>query len=237
MSWLDRKTVAIIGASGGIGQAAAKTLAAHNARLVLGGTRDEALEALSAELDGDGNDVIHRRVDVTSEHEVRSFFEHAERSFGRLDALVNLAGVSIPSPVADMSEEQYDRTLDINLKGSFLCAKYFVHHSDAAAGGKIIHVGSMAAKRANANAPMYCTAKAAVNMFSQGLALQLIEKNIRVTTLNPGATDTAFWGERQVPKEKFMTPQDVADVLLFVLQADPRIVIHEINFESFAFFK
>lgn len=237
MSWLDRKVVAIVGASGGIGQATARTLAAHNARLVLGGTRGEALEALSRELDMEQADVVHRELDVTNEHDVQSFFEHAKQSFGRLDALVNLAGVSIPSSVAEMSEEQYDRTLDINLKGSFLCAKYFVRHSEAAAGGKIIHIGSMAAKRANANAPLYCTAKAAVNMFSQGLALQLIEKNIRVTTLNPGATDTAFWGERKVPREQFMTPQDVADALLFVLQADPRIVIHEINFESFAFFK
>jgi NAD(P)-dependent dehydrogenase (short-subunit alcohol dehydrogenase family) len=136
-----------------------------------------------------------------------------------------------------MTVEQFDQSMDVNLKGTFLCSKHFVPLIDTPQGGQIINMGSMAAKRANPNAPLYCTAKAAVNMFSQGLALQLIEKNIRVTTLNPGATDTGFWGNRQVPREKFMTGGDVAEAVMFVLLMNPRVVVHELNFESFAFFK
>jgi short-subunit dehydrogenase len=122
----------------------------------------------------------------------------------------------------------------VNLKGTFLCSKHFIAYADPVQGGLIVHMGSMAAKRANPKAPLYCTAKAAVNMFSQGLALQLKANNIRVTTLNPGATDTGFWGDRLVPRDKFMTASDVAEVLLFVLRMNPNVVFHEIDFESFA---
>lgn len=237
MNRLQDQVVAVIGAGGGIGQAAAKALAAAGAKLVLGSRQEPQLLELTRALTDEGADAVCRAVDVTSEREVRSFFEWAGQTRGRIDVLVNLAGVSLPSPVVDMTEEQYDRTIDVNVKGSFLCAKHFIPLVDRDRGGLIVNMGSMAAKRANPGAPLYCTAKAAVNMMSQGLALQLIDHNIRVTVLNPGATDTGFWGNRQVPRDKFMTAADVADVLLFVLQLDPRIVVHEINFESFAFFK
>jgi short-subunit dehydrogenase len=95
----------------------------------------------------------------------------------------------------------------------------------------------MAARRANPNAPVYCAAKAAVAMFSQGLALQAKERNVRVTTLMPGPTDTAFWGNRQVPREKFLQVDDVVAAVRFVLSLPDRVVVHELAFESFAFFK
>ncbi|THF79113.1 SDR family NAD(P)-dependent oxidoreductase [Cohnella fermenti] len=230
-------TVAIIGAGGGIGQAAARVLAAQGARLALGSRGEPALRELTEELAGGGADVAFRTVDVTKEEEVRAFFEWAGRTFGTLDVLVNAAGLSIPAQLAEMTEEAYDRTIDVNVKGSFLCSKHFIPHTDRERGGLVVHVGSMAAKRANSGAPLYCTAKAAVNMLAQGLALQLAERHIRVTTINPGATDTGFWGERQVPRDKFMTAADVADVIAFVAALNPRIVVHEINFESFASFR
>ncbi|WP_135552883.1 SDR family NAD(P)-dependent oxidoreductase [Paenibacillus cymbidii] len=230
-------TVAIVGAGGGIGQATARALAAQGARLALGSGQEPVLRQLTEELTADGATAAYRTVDVTKEQDVRSFFAWAGETFGSLDVLVNAAGLSIPAQLAEMSVEAYDRTFDVNVKGSFLCAKHYIPHADRERGGLIVFTGSMAAKRANAGAPLYCTAKAAVNMLSQGLALQLIERNIRVTTVNPGATDTGFWGERQVPREKFMTADDVADVIAFIAAMSPRIVVHEINFESFAFFK
>ena len=75
-------------------------------------------------------------------------------------------------------------------------------------------------------------AKTAVNILSQGLSLQLAEKKIRVTTLNPGGVDTPFWGDRPVKRDKLMLPQDVVDTILFVLDTNPRVAIHSIDFES-----
>lgn len=237
MNRLHNKVVVIVGAGGGIGQATARMLAAEGAKLAIGSRQETALKELADSLTSEGAVVDYQTVDVTDEQDVRAFFERAAQTFGRLDALINLAGLSLPSSIAEMTEEQYDQSIDVNLKGTFLCSKHFIPHADSEGGGLIINTGSMAAKRANPGAPLYCTAKAAVNMFSQGLALQLIEKNIRVTTLNPGATDTGFWGTRPVQRDKFMTASDVAEVLLFVLSMNPRVVVHEINFESFAFFK
>ncbi|MDI4647779.1 SDR family oxidoreductase [Cohnella hashimotonis] len=237
MNPLQGRTVAIVGAGGGIGQATARALAAQGASLALGSRGEPALRELTETLAASGASAAYRTVDVTKEAEVRSFFAWAQEAFGELDVLVNAAGLSIPAQLSEMPEEDYSRTFDVNVKGSFLCAKHFIPCVDRERGGLIVHTGSMAAKRANAGAPLYCSAKAAVNMLSQGLALQLIERRIRVTTVNPGATDTQFWGDRQVPRDKFMTAADVADVIACVVAMSPRIVVHEINFESFAFFK
>ncbi|MDQ0873662.1 NAD(P)-dependent dehydrogenase (short-subunit alcohol dehydrogenase family) [Paenibacillus sp. V4I3] len=237
MNRLKDKAVAIIGASGGMGQAVAKALAAEGARLALGSRSEQALAELTACLVRNGAEAVCKALDVTSEQEVQAFFDMASQAFGHLDVLLNLAGLSIPASIAEMSVEQYEQSIDVNLKGTFLCSKHFIPLVNTEHGALIVNIGSMAAKRANSGAPLYCTAKAAVNMFSQGLALQLVEKNIRVTTLNPGATDSGFWGTRPVARDKFMTTTDVAEMLMFVLQMNPRVVVHEINFESFAVFK
>ena len=96
--------------------------------------------------------------------------------------------------------------------------------------------GSTAAKNANANAPLYCTAKAAVNMLSQGMLLQMGSQDIRVTTVNPGGADTPFWGTRAVDKSKLMQAEDVVDIIFFALTSSPRVQIHDIYFESSARF-
>ncbi|MFC0395929.1 SDR family oxidoreductase [Paenibacillus mendelii] len=231
---LQDKVVVITGATGGIGRAIAKALAPEGAKLVLGSRRVSVLEALAEELKReDGCEAVYSGLDVTDEEEVRHFFLQAAQNLGRLDILLSLAGLSIPSGIADMTIEQYEQSIDVNLKGTFLCAKHFMRHVDSDRGGFIVNTGSMAAKRANGNAPLYCTAKAAVNMFTQGLALQAVDKNIRVTVLNPGATDTEFWGTRPVARDKFMQASDVAGVILSVLKMPPQIVVHEISFESF----
>ncbi|NOU85606.1 SDR family NAD(P)-dependent oxidoreductase [Paenibacillus sp. LMG 31460] len=237
MNLLKDKVVVIIGAGGGMGQAVAKALAAEGARLALGSRSEQALEELTSGLVRDGAEAVCKALDVTSEQEVQAFFDMASQTFGHLDVLLNLAGLSIPASIVEMSVEQYEQSIDVNLKGTFLCSKHFIPHVNTEQGALIVNIGSMAAKRANPGAPLYCTAKAAVNMFSQGLALQLAEKNIRVTTLNPGATDSGFWGTRALARDKFMTTTDVAEMLMLVLQMNPRVVVHEINFESFAVFK
>lgn len=233
MSELKDKIIVVTGASGGMGVEVCTRLAQQGAKLALCSNDREGLTKLTDTLEASGTQVIAKVVDVTDEKEVEAFFKEVGAKFGRGDALLNLAGLSIPAKVWEMAVDKYDFTMDVNVKGTFLCSKHFIPLTDGEKGARIINIGSMAAKRANGSAPLYCTAKAAVNIFSQGLAIQVKEKNIRVTTLNPGPTDTAFWGDRPVAREKFMQASDVAGVIEFVLAADDRVVFHEIAFESF----
>ena len=234
---LKDKVIAITGASGGMGKEICNILAGEGAKFLLCSNEEAALKELDDSLKAKGVQVVSMTVDITDEEQVKNFFDLGIKTFGGVDILLNLAGLSVPAKVAEMDVDKYDLIMDVNLKGTFLCSKHFIPCVDSEKGGQIINIGSMAAKRANASAPLYCTAKASVNMFSQGLALQVKENNIRVTTLNPGPTNTTFWGDRPVPREKFMQASDVAELMVFILTRDARVVFHEVWFESFAFFQ
>jgi NADP-dependent 3-hydroxy acid dehydrogenase YdfG len=169
---------------------------------------------------------------------VSALFAGIKQAHGRADTLIYLPGLSIASPVTDMPVESYDKIVDVNLKGLFLSAKHFVPLTQPDRNPLITFISSQAATRANPNAPVYCAAKAAVSMFGQGLALQVMKQNVRVTAIKPGPVNTqGFWGERPVPREKFMQAGDVAKVIDFVLNLPSHIVMHEVSFESFEFFK
>ena len=178
-------------------------------------------------------------VDVTDDAQVRDYMQAVYDRFGRVDILINFAGLSITRKLEDFTAEDYDTVMNVNVKGMVFSTKAFVALTDPAAGALVINIGSMAAKRANANAPHYSAAKAAVNMFTDGLAQQLKGKNIRFTVLNPGPTDTTFF-EGRIPPEKrgdFMRAGDIAEVLEFIMTRDARINFHELSFDSFAFFQ
>lgn len=229
---IANRVFVITGASGGMGSTISKMLAKEGAKLALTSNDAAAMDALKQELPADAYTEI---LDITDEARVAAFFGKVKALFGGADALLNLAGLSIPAQISEMAEKDYDLTMDVNLKGTFLASKHFA--AIARPNAQIINIGSMAALRANGNAPLYCTAKAAVNMFSSGLQIQLAKQDIRVTTLNPGGADTPFWGNRKVAREKLLQAADVCDVMRFVLTSDPRIAFHELNFESFAMMK
>lgn len=228
---LKDKVILITGATGGMGQALCRSLAQMGAKLVLSSTREEELTTLCSQLRDQYHCAVTGAVlDATDEEQVAQFMERAHSEYPAFDALVNLSGVSIPGKIAETEETVFDQMMDVNLKAVYLMSKHFVSH--AAKDARIINIGSMAARRTNGNAPLYCTAKAALNTFSQGLALQLASQGIHVTTLNPGGADTPFWGDRPVKRDKMLQAQDVVDVILFVLDSNPRIAIHSIDFES-----
>lgn len=232
MRKLNGLTAVVTGASGGMGREITGLLADEGVKLALFSNDGAALTSLAGELSAK-TEVLYKVVDVRSEDEVSAAFEEVKAKFGHADILLNLAGLSIPGKINEMKLADYEMTMDVNLKGTFLASKYFASAVDEKAGGQIINIGSMAAKRANANAPLYCTAKASVNMLSAGMAMQYKELGIRVTTLNPGGTDTPFWGSRPVKREKLMKPRDVAEVIMFVLTRDTHIAFSELDFESF----
>ena len=230
MRELKDKVVILAGAAGGIGRAVAENLAKHGVKLALFARDPAQLREMEAMLQAE---TLCCRVDVTCEAQVAAAMEAVQAQLGTPEILINLAGISIPAKVWEMTEESYDRTMDANLKGTFLCTKHFARMADPALGGQIINISSMASKRANGNAPMYCTAKAAVSMFSSGMAIQLKERNIRVTALNPGGVDSPFWGDRPVDRTKFLQVEDVAEVIEFILTRNSYVSFCDVSFESF----
>lgn len=239
MSTLKDKTIIIIGAGGGFGQAVTNKLSERSASFALGDVQAEPIEKLSAEAEGKGAaKTWAATLDVTDEDSVKAFFDGVKSEFGGADILLYLPGLSVASPVEDMKMEDYDKIVDVNLKGLFLVSKYFLPLTTPEKHPLLSFISSQAATRANPNAPVYCAAKAAVSMFGQGLALQGMAKDIRVTAFKPGPVNTkGFWGDRPVPREKFMQAEDVANVIDFVFCLPPHIVMHEVSFESFEFFK
>jgi len=233
------RVIIIVGAGGGFGRALLEKIAPRGARLALADLASAPLDELAAQARQLGAaDVATAAVDVTDETSVAAFFASVKEKFGRADTLLYLPGMSIASPVADMPVDAYDKIVDVNLKGLFLASKHFIPITDPARDPLITYISSQAATRANPNAPVYCAAKAAVSMFGQGLAMQVMKQNIRVTAIKPGPVNTVgFWGDRPVPREKFMQAADVAQVIDFILHLPPHIVTHEISFESFEFFK
>ena len=203
MKDLKNKVAIITGASGGMGRVISEMLADKGVKLALYSNDEAALSELAGALKSK-TELVWKVVDVCSEEEVKAAVEEAKAKLGTPEILLNLAGLSIPAKIWDMSVEAYMTTMDVNVKGTFLFSKHFANAADAEIGGQIISIGSMAAKRANGNAPLYCTAKAAVNMLSAGMAIQYKEKNIRVTTLNPGGADTPFWGDRPIKRENLL---------------------------------
>ena len=232
---LKGKSIVVTGASGGMGQVLCRELAKQGAELVLCSNDEPALIKQCEELSMDyGAKVFAKKVDVTNEEEVKAFLDKAAETFGPFYALANLAGISIPGKIAEMDLEDYNTIMDVNVKGTFLVSKHFSHKASSPA--IIVNIGSTAAKNANPNAPLYCTAKAAVNMLSRGMLLQMGSQNIRVTTINPGGADTSFWGTRAVDRSKLMSAEDVVEIILFALKSNPRVQIHDIYFESSARF-
>lgn len=232
---LKGKNIVVTGASGGMGLVLCRELAKMGARLLICSNDEQLLSKQYDELTKEYKaEVFAQKVDVTNEDEVKGFIDEGYAKFGEFYALANLAGISVPGQIAETDEAVFDKIMDVNVKGTFLMSKHFSHK--AAAPAIIVNIGSTAGKNANPNAPLYCTAKAAVNMLSRGMLLQMGAKDIRVTTINPGGADTPFWGTRTVDKSKLMSAEDVVEIILFALKSSPRVQIHDIYFESSARF-
>ena len=232
-------SIVMMGASGGIGSACALQIARPGVKIALCSIDGPGLEKLAAQTRGKGADIFSSVVDVCSEKQIEDFINASTEKFGAADVLINFAGLSVTAAAGEFTEADYDRVMDVNVKGMFFGIKHFIKHVNDEKGALIINFGSMASKRANAAAPHYSAAKAAVNMFSQGLSEQLKKRNIRITVINPGPVNTSFY-EGRIPPEKrtkFMEASDVAEVVEFVLSRDSRLVFHDLMFDSLEYFK
>ncbi len=226
------KNAIITGASGGMGTVLCKMLAEKGVNLAICSIDGEAIKAQAQQLREEYSvTVTEAVVDATKEDEAESFINSAAEKLGKIDYLFNLAGISIPSVYNETPVDVYEKVMDVNVKSAFLMSKHFA--SQAAKNALIVNIGSRAARVTNANAPIYCMAKAAVNKLSEGLQLQYGKLGIRVTTINPAGADTPFWGTRSVDRSKLMSANDVAEIIFTVANMPDDVLVKFIDFESF----
>lgn len=182
------KVVAITGASSGIGEATARHLTRLGARVVVGARRTDRLRALAEELWGNGAHVEHHVLDVTRRDSVAAFVEFAQHRFGRIDALVNNAGVMPLSPLAALHVEEWEGMVDVNIKGVLYGIAAVLPVFERQGFGHVINVSSIAAYRVVPTAVVYCATKAAVNFITEGLRQE--SRSVRTTIISPGVTES-----------------------------------------------
>jgi NAD(P)-dependent dehydrogenase (short-subunit alcohol dehydrogenase family) len=186
---LDGKVAIVTGAGGGIGRAMTTALAREGAQVVAADV-DEERVAETAELAREHGDVAHRRADVSSPGDVQALVEAAVGRYGRLTTMCNNAAISIPGDVTEVSVEDFDRTIAVNLRGVFLGCKYAVRALLEAGGGSIVNTGSVNSLVAEPFLTAYCASKGGVLMLTKAVALDYAGQGIRCNCLCPGWVDT-----------------------------------------------
>ncbi len=236
---IRNKVVVITGASSGLGEAAARRLAADGARVVLGARRAERIEALAAELRAQGAEALAVPTDVTRRDEVARLVEAAVNAFGRIDVLVNNAGLMPHSPLERGKTDDWDRMIDVNLKGVLYGIAAALPHMRAQKSGHLINVASVAAHKVRPGSAVYAATKAAVRMLSEGLRQEVKPYGIRTSVISPGAIDTELPDSITEPdiaaavREFYgiaLPADSFASLLAYVIGAPEEVDINEVVF-------
>jgi NADP-dependent 3-hydroxy acid dehydrogenase YdfG len=187
MNGIEGKVVAITGVSSGIGEATARHLAARGAHVMLGARRAERLEALAQDIVRKGGAARWQALDVTRRADVEAFANAARDWRGRLDVLVNNAGVMPLSPLDALKVDEWDRMIDVNIRGVLHGIAAVLPHMRAQRKGQIVNLSSIGGHAVSPTAAVYCATKFAVGAISEGLR-QEAGADIRVTLISPGVT-------------------------------------------------
>jgi 3-oxoacyl-[acyl-carrier protein] reductase len=225
MPLLSGKTAIVTGAARGIGRAIAERLAADGARVVVNYARSAAAaEELAARIGG-----IAVRADVSIKQEVLEMFDLAERAFGGLDIVVNNAAVALMKPLAEFSDEEFERVFSINARGAFYCCREAARRLRD--GGRIVNLSTGATVGGTAGGSVYCASKAAVEQFTRALARELAPRRITVNTVSPGFTETDMFASlphlaelapRLTPLGRAGKPEEIAAVVAWLCTEDAR---------------
>ena len=186
MSDIKGKVIAITGASSGIGEATARVLAAAGAHIVIGARRTDRLKELADDIAAKGGTVRLRQLDVTERSQVEAFAGFARSEFGRLDVIVNNAGVMPLSPLDALKVDEWDRMVDVNIKGVLYGIAAALPIMKAQGVGQIVNLSSIGGHSVSPTAAVYCATKFAVRAISDGLRQET--DRIRVTVISPGTT-------------------------------------------------
>ena len=202
MSNIEGKVVAITGASSGIGEAAARHLAQLGAKVVLGARRTDRLEKIVEEIRAKGGTAEFRALDVTERKDVEDFVQFAEKTFGKLDVVVNNAGLMPLSPLEALKVDEWDRMIDVNIKGVLYGIAAGLPIMKRQGFGQFVNISSVAAHYVLPTGAVYCATKHAVNALSEGLRKE--NTDIRVSIVSPGVTESELAETITDPSTKAM---------------------------------
>lgn len=187
---IEGKVVVITGASSGLGEAAARHLSAEGAIVILGARRVDRIRALAEELTRNGCKALAVETDVTQKDQVQRLVDTAVNSFGRIDVMLNNAGLMPSSPLERLKIDDWDRMIDVNFKGVLYGIAAGLPHMQRQKSGHFINVSSVAGHKVRAGGTVYAATKHAVRALSEGLRLEVKPYNIRTTIISPGAVAT-----------------------------------------------
>lgn len=235
MGAIDNKIAIITGGGGGIGSAIARRFAGEGARLAIADIEVHGANTLAAELKSQGTDALALFTDVTKKNSVEEMIRTALDRWGRIDILVNVAGGADRKPVVDMTEADWDRIVDMNLKSVFLCSQAVLPAMLKQKYGKIVSISSIYGFTGNATRSSYAAAKAGVAVFTKSLALEMVGEGINVNAVAPGRIATErvrshysdeAWAAAvaQIPMGRTGTPDEIASAVLFLVTDENRYI-------------
>lgn len=241
---LDGTVALVTGASSGIGEAAARSLAGHGAAVALVARRADRLESLAKELTAGGAKALVVAADVTDEDQARAAVDRTVTELGRLDTLVNNAGVMLLGPVVDAPVEEWRRMVDINVMGLLYCAHAALPHLLAAAEdgprrvADLVNVSSVAGRVARFGAGVYNLTKHGVGAVSESLRQEVTKRHVRVSLVEPGAVETELAGHNRPEIQEMISQRfgdierlqadDIADAIAYIVTRPRHVAINEL---------
>jgi len=246
---LSKKVAIVTGAGIGIGRGISRMFAKEGASVVVADVNEESAKSTAGEIESLGGESLAARMDVRSSDEINQVIKRALDRFGKIDILVNNAGVSTMAPVVDMTEEEWDYNMDVNVKGMFLCTKPVLRQMIAQGkGGRIVCVSSLAGKFGNKYYSHYSASKWAVIGFVRSIAMEVAQHQITVNAVCPGRVATSMeeremgWEAKylkmpledvkkayveSIPLGRLETPEDVAKLVVFLASDDAAYITGE----------
>ena len=246
MASLENKIVFITGASSGIGKAAAFAFAGEGADLIIAARRIERLKELEIELQGKYKiNVLSIQLDVRKKGDVKKAVAMLKGKWRKIDILLNCAGLARGmSKIYEGDTDHWDEMIDTNVKGLLYVSREVIPLMTERMEGHVINIGSIAGHEVYPNGNVYCASKFAVNGISKAMRVDLYDKNIRVTTIDPGMVDTEFSvirfsGDKERAKSVYegfipLTAEDIAETILWCAMRPPHVNISEVIIMSTA---
>jgi len=236
---LNGKVAMVTGASSGIGRATAKTLARAGAKVAIGARRVGRLEELAKEITDGGGDALYQKLDVAHRSECDAFAREVLNRWGSVDILINNAGLMPLSFFKNLKVDEWDRMVDVNIKGVLYCTAAVIGHMRDKKSGHIVNLSSVAGRIVFPAGSVYCATKHAVAAFSEGLRQEFSARsNIRVTSIEPGVvatelndaiTDESLQGfVESAKKMEALQAQDIADAILYAVDSPPHVNVNEV---------
>lgn len=238
------KVIIITGASSGIGEKMAKILANEGAKVVLAARREEKLREIVENIKSFGGCATYKVVDVTKNLDLNELMRFTFKEFGRIDVLINNAGIMLLSPISQLKVEEWERMIDVNLKGSLYAIAAALPYLKKSTQGQIININSAAGHNVSENAAVYSATKFGIQAFSKGFVQ---EETVRMTNISPGPVKTdlaSHISDSKIKKsisdfikENALSSEDVVNAVLYVLTQPSHVLIKEVQVSSIKRFK